>query len=86
MSEKETLTANHVETAYRPKDSEIEENAVENGVPKWVFNAEKRTIILRCMSREEYETTTEYLMQLIKVRKGLQDRVIYPDENKKGWL
>ena len=84
MSEKEMLTANHVETAYKPKDSVIEENAVENGIPKWIFNAEKRTIILRCMSREEYETTTEYLMQLIKVRKGLQDRVIYPDENRKG--
>lgn len=86
MSEKEMITANNVETAYKPKDKEVEENAVENGVPKWVFNAEKRTIILRCMSREEYETTTEYLKQLIKVRKGLQDRVIYPDENKKGWL
>ena len=78
MSEKELLTANNVETAY--KKEEVEENAVENGIPKWVFNAEKRTIILRCMSREEYETTTEYLMQLIKVRKGLQDRVIYPGE------
>ena len=78
MSEKELLTANNVETAY--KKEEVEENAVENGMPKWVFNAEKRTIILRCMSREEYETTTEYLQQLIKVRKGLQDRVIYPGE------
>lgn len=79
MSEKELLTANNVETAY--KKEEVEENAAENGIPKWVFNAEKRTIILRCMSREEYETTTEYLQQLIKVRKGLQDRVFYPGEN-----
>ena len=78
MSEKETKKAYPVETAYKSND--VEENAVENGIPKWVFNAEKRTIILRCMSREEYETTTEYLKQLIKVRKGLQDRVIYPDE------
>ena len=84
MLEEETKKAYPVETAYKLND--VEENAVENGIPKWVFNAEKRTIILRCMSREEYETTTEYLMQLIKVRKGLQDRVIYPDENKKGWL
>ena len=79
MSEKETKKAYPVETAYKSND--VEENAVENGIPKWVFNAEKRTIILRCMSREEYETTTEYLRQLIKVRRGLQDRVIYPDEN-----
>lgn len=78
MSEKETKKAYPVETAYKSND--VEENAVENGIPKWVFNAEKRTIILRCMSREEYETTTEYLRQLIKVRRGLQDRVIYPDE------
>lgn len=78
MSEKETKKAYPVETAYKSND--VEENAVENGIPKWVFNAEKRTIILRCMSREEYETTTEYLRQLIKIRRGLQDRVIYPDE------
>lgn len=79
MSEKEMLTANHVETANKLND--VEENTIEKGIPKWIFNAEKRTIILRCMSREEYETTTEYLRQLIKIRKGLQDRVIYPNEN-----
>lgn len=78
MLEKETKKAYPVETAHKSND--VEENAVENGIPKWIFNAEKRTIILRCMSREEYETTTEYLRQLIKVRRGLQDRVIYPDE------
>ena len=78
MLEKETKKAYPVETAHKSND--VEENAVENGLPKWVFNAEKRTIILHCMSREEYETTTEFLRQLIRVRKGLQDRVIYPDE------
>ena len=79
FTEKEIKTVSNIENSYKPRNNE--ERARENdGMPKWVFNAEKRLITLRCMDREEYETTAEYLKQLIKVRKGLQDRVIYPGE------
>ena len=57
----------------------IERSAVEEpGAKRWVLE-ERLKMHIKIRKRRAFEKTYDYLQQLIRVRKGLQKDVIYPD-------